>query len=304
MKIKKTIRNRKAQFFIAVAVIIVIVVFGVFFTISKTEQVETVELEVVDPEPFFDSLEREYQMAADLAMNDVSLDPSLDPFDTFDSYLLNQKIFTEDLAAQKGYVLDSTYTILTATSTLMNASVDLHLITPSTVLDKFFYADAVGGGLEIQEDGLQQNPCFFNFTAEKEVGMPIEWINPNTSYVDVDGQEAHVCNWTPFPEIGPTGWQVNTVECDTSLNCATDTVLTVYVYDERNVLMMDSVTIGGGGGGSGNCTPAPPDSCTPYGCSGSGDYYNSSVGGPEAGNCYDNLTACIADGPACVVEGL
>jgi hypothetical protein len=225
----QNIRNNKAQFFIASAIIITAVVTLVFYYVTNIERIDSPSLISDDDSFFFTNIKNEYEQVADYALAVVSKDETLVP--TADAYfsdaLANFTEFVQNLSHQKGMSLDITHGVAEANNRTMNASINITLMsTNSKSIVKFNAVSSLNVSMDTSEIELQE--CDFNFTAREEYGKPILYLNfyaPNFRITFNNTVDA--CSYT---ELGNGKY---TAECP-STGCAT-TFIQVNVTDFRNI---------------------------------------------------------------------
>jgi len=167
--------NRKAQFFIATAVIIILSISIIFFYLSTISYSSDISIRENDPIFFANNIKEEFGKVAEITLANVSgylgLSPvTPNPTDAFDVNLSNFSRYAIAYASQKGILLNVSYSILAASNTTMNASVNLMFTSENAIYNTTFLAyraivvEALNGSLTNQ----LPTGCTFNTTVRKE----------------------------------------------------------------------------------------------------------------------------------------
>lgn len=219
MKPKKS-ENKKAQFFIASAIIIVVTTTLIFHYVERLEKVQSVDVEVKNIKVLYDNIVKGYQDIAEDVLAEVSANSSLDA----ETYFLNNLTqYTQEMdtfASENGMMFDADVNIIKASSTIMNASVNITLYTDNAVYKKNFYAVAginitvynrsgwviIGG---FGSGAFTRSCCTFRFFVQMEYNTPEPGLTNasfNETYIGIAGgviERASNCTFRPLdPGIG------------------------------------------------------------------------------------------------------
>lgn len=237
-------RNRKAQFFIASAIIITAVITLVFHYVTTIERIDSPSLISSDETFYFTSIRNEYEQVADYSLAVVSKEAgawALQEHNLFSEVLANFTSFVQNLSNQKGMRVDVAYGITEASNTTMNASLNITFLTvdTETILNSFAVSSI---NVSINTNEITQQLCDFNFTVREEYEKPITSLSNNFPECDactpnfeasVNGSKS-ACTFTNF---GPGKYESNCPET----GCA-NTLLKITVTDFRNILGFDTYT--------------------------------------------------------------
>ena len=119
--------NRKAQFFIASAVIIIIMVYFIFFNVFRPNTTDYTGVELSDFTYLLNNIEDEYGSIVEMTLANVSRTSGINANNALDSNLTFFTNFVENLTAQRYVVAGISAERQEANSSYMNASVNLTL---------------------------------------------------------------------------------------------------------------------------------------------------------------------------------
>jgi len=237
--------NKKAQFFIASAVIIIFVITAVFFLVSKVEPTSTPVLLQKDLSFFVTNVKEEFGKVVEIALSDVSRDSSLSPSDYLDSNLSQFSRYVQIQGIQRGILINVTAGRLSASNSSMNASVNLSFLSQGSVVNVNFYA-LRQIALNTLNGSLVTTPtCTLNTTVKKEFGEPITGLNSSNFALRINGTS---CSSPTYTERVVGKYNVT---CSTS---CVSSVVVVDVTEHRNIFVTNQIpNTGRGNGCAGTC---------------------------------------------------
>ncbi len=260
--------NNKGQFFIAMAVVIIVSLSAIFFYASTTSFQHSTDAELKEQDMYFfaNNIKDEFVKVAELTLANVShYGMPLDVIDcgaAFDHNLSNFSGFSQAVAYQNGIFLNVSFARVEATNTSMNASINLTFSRGNSIMNLNFSAvknitvKALNGSLTNQ---LPSNPihpgegCSFNFSARKEYNEPLPNMTSLNFAVLIN---ATACSSSSYTEYGNGKYNFT---C-TNSGCA-GSKITLNVTDTRNIVSFSVIP----NTGSRDDPPTqPPD----YGCAG------------------------------------
>lgn len=222
-------KNKKGQFFIASAVIIVAVISAIFFFLVQFSQAESSALIARDDLFFAESVHNEYFKIAELALSNFSREGSSDV-----SYLTSSvDNFTEvavNISNQKRMSLNVSTSNNVYTTELVNFTVNAVLLSEGRRIDLDF--NAVSAMNVTIESVSQTSPdCVFDFSVYKEYREGILGLNSSHFSAIINGTECSAV----FQEEGDGLYNAT---CS-GQSCSGSTV-GINVTDNRNIFGVDS----------------------------------------------------------------
>ncbi len=170
-------KNKKGQFFIASAVIIIFVVTAVFFFLAGVGQITNTSLIQREASTFSLNLREEFGRVVETSLSIASKDPTLTPSDILDSNLSNFSRFVVVQGLERGFFANVSAARTSASNTSMNISLNLSLASQGSNLDlrtsvyREINITAFNGSL------VTMPTCTLNVSAKKEFGEPISELN-------------------------------------------------------------------------------------------------------------------------------
>lgn len=224
---KNFLTNRKAQFFIASAVIIIFVITAVFFFIARVGQVSNPQLLQRELSFFALNVKEEFGRVVEISLSDASRDTSLNSNDYLDANLSSFSRYVQTQGMERGIIVNVSTVRVSASNSSMNATLDLSLLSQSATLESNSY---LYRAIEISPltEGLAKSPtCIINVTAKKEFGEPISGLNISNFGFKINST---TCSSPSYSEISIGKYAA---ACASS-TCVSSTV-TIEVTDHRNI---------------------------------------------------------------------
>ncbi|MFH1450976.1 MAG: hypothetical protein ABIF92_03270 [archaeon] len=134
-----SVRNKKGQFFIASAIIIIIMVYFLYFSVLKSSDPDYSTIELADFTYLLNNIQNEYGALVETLLSDISRNGG-NPNDALDENLTYFSNFTKNLTAERGIVSEISYAKITANTTCMNASVNITLKGMNSQVTSQFFA--------------------------------------------------------------------------------------------------------------------------------------------------------------------
>ncbi|HIJ98415.1 TPA: hypothetical protein H1005_00535 [archaeon] len=243
---KKTFPNRKAQFFIASAVIIIFVVTAVFFFVAKIGQITNPALLQREMSFFALNTKEEFGKVVEISLSDVSRDTSLDPNTYLDANLSSFSKYIQAQGLERGIIVNASATRVSASNSSMNASLYLSLFSQGSNLETNAYlyhaitTNALNGTL------VTTPTCTLNVTVKKEFGEPITELNSSNFVFKINGT---TCSTVSYDERSRGKYNAT---CSSS-TCPSSTVR-IEVTEHRNIFGFSTIpNTGLGNGCAANC---------------------------------------------------
>ncbi len=266
----KILQNTKAQFFIATAVIIILSISIIFFYLSTVSYSPDISVKESDIAFFANNIKEEFGKTVELTLSNVSgylgqVPVKVTPSDALDKNISNFSRYAIAYASQKGILLNVSYSIVTASNTTMNVSVDLIFKSENAIYNTSFLAykdmhvDALNGSLSNQLGGARGGEgCSFNVTVRKEYNETQTNISNLVGSNFVFLINGSACVSPTYSEGSPGKYNFT---C-TSSGCAGSTVV-ANVTDLRNIIGWSTLP----NTGSTDVSPPAPSPGPPnYGC--------------------------------------
>ena len=236
----KFFSNNKAQFFIASAIIIIISISIVFFYLSTINYSPDISIRESDISFFANNIKEEFDKVAELTLSNVSsylgqAPVIVNPTSALEANLSNFSRYAIAYAAQKGVLLNVSYSVMDATNTTMNASVNLTFYSENAILNATLLAyskitvDALNGTLTNQ----LPTGCTFNTTVKKEYNETVTNLSKANFIFLINGS---ACSSPTYSEGSPGKYNFT---C-TSSGCAGSTVV-ANVTDLRNIVSWSAI---------------------------------------------------------------
>ena len=227
--------NKKGQFFIASAIIIIIFVYFIYFNVLKTNEPDYASIELADFTYVLNNIENEYGKIVELTLSNVSRTPGTNPTNALNANLTYFTDFVNNITAQRHIVTGITATNVGSNSSYMNVSVNLTLKGVNSQVSSSFFAVREINIVKTQTvacttAGVPPPPVDkldFRVLVTIEYGEPVEGIAQASFGVDLGGADVTLTGFTD------EGAGVYLFESSTA--CVLGQNLKVNVTDQRNI---------------------------------------------------------------------
>jgi len=228
--------NRKGQFFIASAIIMIIVVYFIYFNVLKTNEPDYAGIDMADFTYALSNIENEYGKIVELTLSNVSRTTGANPTNALNSNLTYFTDFVKNITAQRHIVTGITATNVGANSSYMNASINLTLKGVNSQVTSSFNAVREISIVKTQTVACTTQPgagpppvnkMDFRVLVTKEYEEPISGIAQASFGVDLGGADVTL---TGFTDEGAGVYLF-----ESSTVCAVGQNLKVNVTDQRSI---------------------------------------------------------------------
>jgi len=235
---RKICKNRKAQFFIASAIIIIIIVYFIYFNVLKPNDPDQAAVESSDFTYLLSNIQDEYGELVEITLSNVSRTPGANANNALDANLSHFTSFVENLTGARHIVSVITAQREYANSSFMNASVNITLKGIDSQVSSIFYAvrelnttitAVVTCTLEPPGGAPPSDDLEFRVAVMKEYSEPVTGlVQGDFGGIDLNGVDYAQTTITGFTEEGSGVYLF-----ETSTPCAADQTLKINLTDSR-----------------------------------------------------------------------